>query len=150
MSNGTQNTLLDKPDLVVNRPENRDLSVARQIQQVLSVIFGMFRNQRVAIQASPTGMLNTGNPPLQDIVHYTATGDDETKQGVEVKTSMLMCMAHPDNAGRIWVRVHETASDSNAWPLDKGEVVKFSVTDLSQLHILFKLTDDTLIIGLTK
>jgi hypothetical protein len=84
---------------------------------------------------------------IQDIEHYTGSGADDTKQGNDVACSEIMCMGHPDNTGKVWVRTNITATTDNAWPLDAGEVINFDVANLNELRMLIVADGESLIVA---
>lgn len=84
---------------------------------------------------------------IQDIEHYTGSGANDTQQGDNAECSEIMCMAHPDNAGKVWVRARTTATTSNAWPLAAGEVINFHVDNLSDLQMLIVVDGESLIVA---
>jgi hypothetical protein len=89
---------------------------------------------------------------IQDILHYTATAGNQTKQGSDSPGSAdpcseVMCMGHPDNTGKVWVRKGTTATTSNAWPLGPGEVINFNVDNLSDLQMLIVVSGESLIVA---
>lgn len=89
---------------------------------------------------------------MQDILHYTATATNQTKQGSDspgsnVECSEVMCMGHPDNTGKVWVRSRTTAAINNAWPLAAGEVINFNVDNLSDLQMLIVVSGESLIVA---
>ena len=89
---------------------------------------------------------------MQDILHYTSSGANETKQGSDSpgsndECSEIMCMGHPDNTGKVWVRKGTTATTSNAWPLAAGEVINFHVDNLSDLRMLIVVSGESLIVA---
>lgn len=150
MTNSMQDTLLEKPDLLLNQPEQQGLPLSTQIQQALSVLVALCQNERVSLQASPSGMLFTSSPPIQDIVHFTGSGANDTQQGSDTPTTFVACMAHPDNASAVWVRPNKTATVDNAWPLESGEVVGFTMKNLKQLNMLIVGDGEKLIVAYTQ
>lgn len=118
-----------------------------RLVQTLALLLGYARGERVPLAASPSGVLYSASPRLTDVVHYTAAAPNAAKQGAEIVCTEILCMAHPDNTGRIWVRTRSTAAANNAFPLDKGEVMGFSVENLSELRALIVANGDTIIVG---
>lgn len=138
---------MQSTELGLRTPNPSNVTVSDDIRQTLAQILGYFENQRVLLKSSPSGVLATASPRLVDVVHYTATAPNAAKQGAELPCTELLCMAHPDNTGRIWVRTMKTAAANNAFPLDKGDVVGFSVENLNQMYALIVANGDTLIVG---
>ena len=124
------------PELDIKPEPTGGISLSENMQQVLSTLTGFWRNKRVLLKASPTGILMTTSPQLQDIYHETAIGVNDTFQGADIPCSEVMVMGHPDNTGKVWVRKGVTATVDNAWPLDANDAVSLTVTNLNQLQLL--------------
>lgn len=84
---------------------------------------------------------------LQNILHFTGSGANDTQQGSSVVCTELLCMAHPDNTGKVWVRTGVTATVNNAMPLAAGEVFSFNVDNLSELQMLIVVSGEKLIVA---
>lgn len=84
---------------------------------------------------------------IQDVKHYTGSGANNTKQGSNDPCAEIMCMAHPDNTGRVWVRTGTTATVNNAWPLNAGEEINFNVANLDELRMLIETSGEKLIVA---
>lgn len=121
--------------------------VEDRLVQTLALLLGYASGERVPLRASPSGILFTASPRLTDVVHYTAAAPNAAKQGAEIVCTEILCMAHPENTGRIWVRTRQAATANNAFPLDKGDIMGFSVENLSELRALIVANGDTLIVG---
>ena len=137
------------PELDLQPEPIGGIELSEDMQQVLSLLTAFWRNQRVILKATPTGVLFTCSPQLEDIFHVTATSADFPYQGMDKKVSEVMVMGHPDNTGNVWVRSKVAATVDNAWPLAAGEVVGFSITNLNMLHLLIKLNTEKAIIAYT-
>jgi hypothetical protein len=138
---------MQAPELGLHQKVERLIRVQEEVQQSLATLLGYAGNQRVLLKASPSGILYAASPRLSDVVHYTAGAPSTAKQGDDLPCTEVLCMAHPDNTGRIWVRTMKTAAANNAFPLDKTDVIGFSVENLNQLHALIVANGDTLIVG---
>lgn len=84
---------------------------------------------------------------IQDIKHYTASGANDTQQGDTAACSEILCMAHPDNADKVWVRTGAVATTSNAWPLAAGELFSFNAENLNELQMLIVVDTEKLIVA---
>ncbi len=84
---------------------------------------------------------------IQDIEHYTASGANDTQQGNNVECSEILCMAHPDNTGNVWVRTSTAATTGNAWPLAAGELFSFNAENLNELRMLIVVDTEKLIVA---
>jgi len=133
--------------LGIKPPLPSQIPVAEQLVQTLAQLLGHNAGNRVVLKASPSGVLYTASARLTDIVHLTSSAPNQQKQGDNIAATEIICQAHPDNAGRIWVRTRKDAATNNAFPLDKGDVIGFSVENLSELHALIVSNGDTLIVG---
>lgn len=129
------------PELDLQPELTGGIELSDNMQQTLALVTAFWRNQRVVLRASPTGALFTTSPQLQDIFHATADEANYVYQGSNKPCSELLVMGHPDNNGKVWVRSHTVATVNNAWPLDAGEVIDLSVTNLNMLHLL--IVEDT-------
>jgi len=137
-----------KCDQLNLQPEREGgIELSEDMQQALSLLTAFSKNKRVLVGASPVGALRTTAPRIIDIVHYTGSGANDTQNGGDVPCSECMCMGHPDNDGKVWVRSLATATTSNAWPLGKGEVVNISVDNLRDLQMLFVVDTEKLIVA---
>lgn len=123
------------------------IQLSDDMQQVLSLLTAFSKNKRIVVKASPVGALRTTSARIIDIVHYTGDGANDTQSGTKVPCSEVMCMGHPSNTGKIWVRTLTTATVSNAWPLGAGEVQNMSVDNLRDLQMLFVVDTEKLIVA---
>jgi len=137
------------PELDLQPEPKGGVELSENMQQTLALLTAFWRNQRVILKASPTGVLFTCSPQLENIIHVPAVGAEYPYQGDDIKCSEVMVMGHPDNTGNVWVRTKVAAAVDNAWPLAAKEVMGFSITNLNMLHLLVKLADEVVIIAYT-
>ena len=137
-------------DLPIRPPVSGSIPLSDTIQHVLALLVGSTQESTTMLQVSPSGAVCTTSKRLQDIVHYTANVDNYVKQGDNKPTTEIMVMGHPNNTGKVWARSDKAATVNNAWPLAKNAVVNFSIDNLSQLHLLIEVTDDTAIVAYTR
>ena len=137
------------PELDLQPEPKGGIELSENMQQVLSLMTAFWRNQRVVLKATPSGVLFTCSPQLEDIFHVPATSNDFAYQGEDLKVSEVMVMGHPDNTGNVWARSKLAATVDNSWPLAAGEVVGFSITNLNMLRLLIKLDTEKAIIAYT-
>ena len=128
-------------------PLPSQIPVSDELRQTLALLLGYAQGERIPLRASPSGILYAASPRLSDVFHWTATAPNDAKQGDNIVATEVLCQAHPDNTGRIWVRTRKDAATDNAFPLDKGDVIGFSVENLSELRALIVANGDTLIVG---
>ncbi len=132
-------------DLHLQPEREGNIQLLPDMQQVLSLLTGFSKNERIVLQASPVGSLRTTSPRIQDIKHIEGSGANDQRQGSDIPCSEVMCMADPTNTGTIWVRTLETATAVNAWPLAVGEVITLSMDNYRDLQVLIVTHADMLI-----
>ena len=137
------------PELDLRPVPEGGIELSDNMQQVLSLNTAFWRNQRVILKASSSGVLFTCSPQLENILHVTGSGANYTYQGTDTKCSEVMVMGHPDNTGNIWVRSKVAATVNNSWPLAAKEVMGFSITNLNMLHLLIVVDGEKAIIAYT-
>ena len=138
---------LKVPELLLQPEQEGGIELSDDMQQVLSLLTAFSENRRIVVKASPVGALRTTSARIIDIKHFTADGDNDTQQGLDVPCSEVMCMGHPDNEDKVWVRSLSTATTSNAWPLGAGEVVNLSVDNFRDLQMLIVADTEKLIVA---
>jgi len=145
----TIGTPIKIPELNLQPEPTGGIELSENMQQVLSLNTAFWRNKRVVLKASPSGILFTCSPQLEDVFHLTGVGANDTYQGSNIKCSEVMVMGHPDNTDNIWVRSMKAATVNNAWPLAAKEVMGFSITNLNMLHLLIVTAGEKAIIAYT-
>lgn len=133
--------------LGIRPPLPSQIPVAEQLVQTLAQIIGHYNGERVVLKASPGGILYNASPSLTDVFHWTAAAPNAAKQGDNIVATEVLCVAHPDNTGKVWVRTKKVATVDNAFPLDAGDVIGFSVENLQDLHALIVTNGEKLIVG---
>lgn len=146
---GVNDSPVKMPELNLIPETDRGIELDKGMKQVMSLLTAYWREKRVTLQATPSGMLFAGNPQIGDIFHVPAVGNDYEYQGDNVACSEVMVMGHPANGNTIWVRSHKVATVDNAWPLLKYDVLSFTITNLNLLHILIPVTTERAIIAYT-
>ncbi len=84
---------------------------------------------------------------MRDVFHWTATRISSSFRGDATACKEVILRAHPNNKGRVWVRVSESATRSNAMPLDASEVIGFDVTNLNDVYAMIEEKGDILIVA---
>lgn len=138
---------LKVPELNLQPEQEGGIELSENMQQVLSLLTAFSKNRRIIVKASPVGALRTTSARIIDIEHFTGVGANDTQQGGDVPCSEAMCMGHPDNTGKVWVRSLATATVNNAWPLGAGESVNISVDNLRDLQMLIVVDTEKLIVA---
>ncbi len=145
----TIGTPMQCPELDIMPKLEGGIQLSNNMQQTLALLTAFWHNQRVVLKASPTGVLFTTSPELEDIIHVPGVGVNYEYQGPNIKSSEVMVMGHPDNTGNIWVRTKAVATINNAWPLAAKEVMGFTVTNLNMFHALIVVAGEKAIIAYT-
>ena len=146
----TVNTPMKIPELDLKPEPTGGIQLSENMQQSLSLLTAFWRNKRVLLKASPSGVLSVSSARIDDIKHYTGVGANDTQTGNDVKCTEVMVMGHPDNTDMVWVRPDKTATVDNAWPLAKGEVTNFTLDNLKQLNMLFVVAGEKCIVAYTR
>jgi len=148
------NKPMDIPELNLQPPITGKVKLSPDMQQTLALLCGMGVTQRTLLRASESGVLLTGEPLIKDVVVLTgaivAPETDSLAQGDDIPCSSVLIMAWPTNTDTIWVRPYAKPALNHGWPLDKKEVVGFSVDNLNRLHFLFDTDDERVIILYTR
>jgi len=147
---GNINKPMDIPELNIKPPIEGKIRLSEDMQQTLALLSAYCENKRVILKASESGVLNTTSAKIKDIVHFTGVGAGDTQTGENIPCTECVCMGHPDNTGKVWVRPDKTASVNNAWPLSTGEVVGFTLDNLKQLNMLIAVAGEKLIVAYTR
>lgn len=137
------------PELNIHPPITKAISLSEGMQQTLALLTALSHNHRVVLRASGSGVLSTSSPLLQNIVHYTGSGANDTQSGDNVRCSEVLVLGHPTNTGSIWVRNGIPATVNNAFPLGKSESISFSLDNLKHLQMLFVTDGDVAIVAYT-
>lgn len=140
-------TPLKLPELNLQPEPEGGIELSEDMQQVLSLLTGFSKNRRIILQSSPVGALRTTSARLIDIKHFTATSDNDELQGLDVPCSEVMCMGHPSNTGKVWVRTLTTAAVTDSWPLGAGETINFSVDNFRDLQMIIVVDTEKLIVA---
>lgn len=144
------------PDSPIKMPElqwipetDRGIDVDKGMKQVMSLLTAYWRERRVTLQSTPSGMLFVGSSQLADIFTVLSNATDFEYQGDNIACSEVMIMGHPSNGGTIWARPHKIATVNNAWPMLKKEVISFTITNLNMLHLLIPVDTERVIVAYT-
>jgi len=145
---------MDGTDSPVKMPEmhiipevDRGIDVDAGMKQVLSLLTAYWREQRVTLRASPSGVLFVSSSQIADVYQVADTGANYRYQGPDALCSEVMVMGHPSASGTIWAQPHKLAETTVSWPVAKKEVVKFTITNLNMLHLLIPTANDRAIIA---
>ena len=120
------------------------------MQQTLATLVAYGDNARKLLKASESGVLSVSSARIKDIVHFDRIDPLNPKKGGDVACTECLCMTHPDNTDKVWVRPYKTAEISNAWPLDKNDAVSFVIDNMNQLFMLIVANNDSLIVAYTR
>jgi len=136
--------MLLKPDM------SGRIRLSDDMQQTLASLVGYDDVARRLLRCSKGGILYTASARLQNIVHITGSGANDTWQGSDLKVNEVMVMGHPDNSSLIWVKNDEEATINNGWPLDAKEVVNVTLDNLNNLNLLIVGDGEKAIIAYTR
>jgi hypothetical protein len=145
----TIGTPLTIPELDLKPEQTGGIELTESMQQVLALLTGYWQNKRLLLKCSPSGVLLVCSSQCKDIIHVTATSANFTYKGPNVVCSEILVMGHPDNTGRVWVNPNTVAATTNAWPLNKGEVLNLGITNLNMLNLLIVVDTEKAIIAYT-
>ncbi len=143
------NSPVKMPELNLIPESERGIELDAGMKQVMSLLTAYWREHRVTLQATPSGMLFVGSSQVGDMFHVLATAPNHKYQGNNIQCSEVMVMGHPSNGNTIWVRPHKIATTDNSWPLLKYDVMSFTITNLSMLHILIETDTERAIVAYT-
>jgi len=141
---------MNVPELNLEPPISGKLRLSEDMQQTLALLTAYGDNKRIVLKASESGVLAVASRRVADIVHYTGVGASDEQVGGDIACTEVLVMAHPDNAGTVWVRPDKTATIANAWPLKAGEVVNFTLDNLKQLNMLMVTAGDIVIVAYSR
>ena len=138
---------LKAPELNLQPELEGGIELSEDMQQVLSLLTGFSKNRRIVLQSSPVGSLRTTSARIQDVLHFTGVGANDTQAGSDKPCGECLCMGHPDNTGKVWVRTLTAATVNNAWPLGAGEVLNISLDNMRDLQMLIVADTEKLIVA---
>lgn len=141
-------TPMKVPELNLQPEPEGGVELSEVMQQALSLLTVFSENRRIIVKGSPVGAVRTTSSRIQDIKTLTGSGANDTQTGSDIPCSECMCMGHPDNTGKVWVRPLATATVDNAWPLGAGEVVSISVDNYRDLNALLVVDGEKLIVAI--
>lgn len=146
----TINKPMDVAELNIQPPIEGKTRLSDDMQQTLALLTAYGADRRRPLRCSESGVLNVSSARIRDIVHYTQAAAVYEYTGASIPCTEVMVMGHPLNSGSVWVRPNKTATVNNSWPVAKGEVVGFTLDNLSQLNMLFIEDGDSLIVAYTR
>lgn len=126
------------------------LPISDAVQQVLALLVGSTQDATQFLRVSPSGILSVSSARLQDILHFTGVGANDTQQGPNVSCTEVLVMAHPDNTGKVWIRSDKTATVNNALPLDAKDATSIVLDNLNQLQLLIVVAGEKAIVMYTR
>lgn len=147
---GNINKPMGVPELNLRPPITEKVRLSEDMQQTLALLCTMDNAKRVMLRASESGALYTMSPQIKDIVVFTATAEKKEFQGGNIPCTEIAAIAGLSNGDRAWIRPYSVASSANAWPLDKGEIFGFAISNLNQLHVTIQTADDIVVVAYTR
>ena len=137
-------------ELRLSPPIDKAVRLSEDMQQTLALLCAYGSDGRKLLRASESGVLNTTSARVKDVKHYTGVGANDTQSGDDIACTECLVMGHPDNTGKIWVRPGGVAAVDNAWPLNAGEVVNFTLDNLKQLSMLMVVASEKVIVAYSR
>jgi len=120
------------------------------LTQTLALLTASDDIQRRVLKASESGVLNVCSARIQDIVHVTAVGDNDTWHGDNLKTTEVIVYGHPSNTGLVWVRTDKTATVNNAFPVAANTGISIPIDNLKNVHLLIEANGEKAIVLYTR
>lgn len=137
-------------DLPTKPPLTGRPKITEDIQQTAALLVGSDKITRRLVYVNPQGVLHSASPPVQGILNLQADGDTDTWQGSDIKTTEVLLRTYYDNAGYIRANVGAAATITTGYFLNSGEWVRWSLDNLRNLHLYFRIDDDRIDIVYTK
>lgn len=144
------NKPMHTPELNLTPPITGKVRLSDDMQQTLALLAGYYDSNRVILKATESGVLQVVQPVIKDITVFTAADPVFTWVGGDIPCTDVAVVAGLDNTGKVWVRPYSVASAANAWPLNKGEVFPFTISNLNQVHITIEVTAEIAVIAFTR
>lgn len=141
---------MDVAELNIQPPIEGKVRLSDDMQQTLALLTAMGADKRRPLRCSESGVLNTSEPRIKDVEHYTGSGANDEQTGTDTPCTECMVMGHPDNTDIVWVRPNPTATVNNAWPLAAWDVVKFTLDNIKQLNMLIVISGEKVIVSHTR
>lgn len=135
------------PELDLKPEPTGGIQLSEDMQQTLSLLTAFWLNKRILLKASPSGILFTASPQIKNVFHVTASSGNYVYQGDNIECTEIMIMGHPDNTGKVWIKPHDIAATTNAWPLNKGDAICLSITNLNMLNLLIVTNGEKAIVA---
>ena len=138
------------PQLNLQPPISGKVRLSEDMQQTLALLTTYTDNKRILLPTSQSGVLNVGEPTIKDVVTINSAAVSGIGQGSDIACSMVMIVAHPDNTDTTWVRPYTVCTPTTSWPLEAGDVLKFAVDNVNQVHILCETPEEKVIVAYTR
>ena len=122
------------------------LEVDDKAIQTLAAMFGWDGDARRLISCAIRGAMYSVSPAVHTIMNEASVGPTENITFGNLLTTEVMIMAKTGNTGDVWVNVGSAAAVDTGWPLEPGDIVKFSINNMSQLHLHVITSGDKVII----
>lgn len=132
---GEVRTPFELPEPLTKPPLPSNPRISDDIQQTLATLVAYDGIKRRLLRSTPTGMLQTVNPLAKQFANILANTANYLWQGDDIKCSEVVVRANPDNSQRVWVNIYAAAAADTGWPLDGGEHIVLTLTNLSHLHL---------------
>ena len=141
---------IQTPFTIKGIPLKPELSGRQKVDEVLTqtlaALMGYDGEARRLLTCALNGSLHTISPPVSTITNVVSTGATEDVGFDDTPCSEVMIMSNPANTGNVWVNVLLAAAIDTGWVLGPGEMVKFSINNLRDLHLHIITSGDKVII----
>jgi len=133
-------------ELNLKPPIDGKVRLSDDMQQTLALLTAMGVTGRKLMKCSESGVLYTGSAKVKGVWNKTGSGADDDLVGDDIACSECVVMANPDNPDKLWVKPYGVASVDDGVPLDAGDAVNFTVTNLNQIHVNVVADGDKVIV----
>jgi len=122
-------------ELNAKPPLDPQLPVSDDIQQTLSLLCGYDGEERRLIRVSPSGVLYVAPPRVNGIFNISDAEAGYNWQGSDIKATEVLIRAMTTNSGLVWANVDVAATVDTGYPLASGEWIRWSISNLKNLHL---------------
>lgn len=133
-------------ELSLKPPIDGMVTLSDDMQQTLALLCAIGVTGRKVLKASESGMLFTASPRVKDVWNETGSGANDDLVGDNIACTECLVMAHPDNAGRLWVKPYKVAAADDGVPLDASDAVNLTVDNLNQVNIRVVVSGDKIVV----
>ncbi len=122
-------------DLPTKPPISGRPKVSDDFQQTIALLSGYDGETRRLVRISPTGVIRMGPAKAIGVYNVVANTDGYVISCADCPVSEVMIRAFPENTGRVFLNVGDTAALNVGYPLEGGEWVTLSVNNMNTLSL---------------